>query len=921
MERLPHLLSLLLAATICGSVLAAVGATTFHVAPDGRDTWSGKIAKPNAVHTDGPLASLQGARDAVRALKAQGPLAAPVRVVFEPGTYPLSAPVVLTPDDSGTAACPISYEAASPGKVIFEGGRAITGFERGTGNLWTAKIPDVAAGKWYFEQLWVKGRRAVRARTPNVVRQGETCVPRYLYMGRRVRYGTDPLTGQFASLASRAFIAREEDLAVLKSLPQDKLRDVTMVVYHAWESSSHRLLSVNAETGEVIATGYSPWEFQWLGPNQRYHFENFRAALDQPGEWFLDRDGTLYYWPLPGEDMTKARVVAPVVSEFVSFAGEPMTGLLVEHLALRGLSFQYAGYVLPPDGHGDGQAAVTVPAVITADGARDVALENCQVAHTGTYAIWFRRGCANCRVSGTEIFDLGAGGLRIGEAMIRPDEPDRTHHIVCDNNILRAGGRIFTGAVGVWVGQSSDNQVTHNDISDFFYTGVSVGWSWGYADTICKRNTIAFNHIHNLGWGVMSDMGGIYTLGISDGTVLANNVIHDVWSFNKFGYAGLGIYDDEGSTHITIENNLVYDIIDMTYHQHYGRENTIRNNIFVNGRNFQISVARPEPHLSITFEGNIVCWKTGRLFWAGSLDDRRVSFDRNVYWNVAGTPLDFMGLSLEQWRDLGQDRHSVVADPLFVDAEKHDFRLKPDSPALALGFKPFDYTKAGVYGDTPWVAKARALTYPPVEFAPDPPLPAPIEINDDFETYPVGAPPSDCVVNMENRGESVAVTDETSAGGKQSLKFTDAEGLQFSFNPHIVYSPYYSKGIARCSYDVRLEEGAELWQEYRDWSADPYTIGPSLQFAGGKLRFRDTVLMDLPTGKWFHVEVTLPLGDRAGKWELTVTLPGQEPRRFADLEVVTPGWKRITWIGFVSNATKKTVFYLDNLRITNQARP
>jgi hypothetical protein len=280
-----------------------------------------------------------------------------------------------------------------------------------------------------------------------------------------------------------------------------------------------------------------------------------------------------------------------------------------------------------------------------------------------------------------------------------------------------------------------------------------------------------------------------------------------------------------------------------------------------------------------------------------------------------------MGLDLDKWQALGQDVHSVIADPLFVDVDNHDFHLKPESPALALGFKPFDYTQAGVYGDPTWVAKAQALTYPAVKFAPDPPTPIPLDISDDFEQTPVGGAPLDAAVNVEGKGDTVAVTDETAASGKHSLKFTDAEGLVASYNPHIVYNPQYSSGVARCSYDVRMEAGAELWQEYRDWTLPAYTTGPSLKFMGGKLSFRDKVLMDIPTGQWFHVEVTIPLGAKAGKWEVAVTLPGQEPRRFAGLDVVTPGWDKITWIGFVSNATKRTIFYIDNLIITNKPKP
>lgn len=205
-------------------------------------------------------------------------------------------------------------------------------------------------------------------------------------------------------------------------------------------------------------------------------------------------------------------------------------------------------------------------------------------------------------------------------------------------------------------------------------------------------------------------MGGIYCLGLSPGTRLCYNRIHDVCSYS---YGGWGLYTDEGSTDILMENNIVYRVKDGAFHQHYGRENIVRNNILALSATYgQIRRSRQEDHVSFIVERNILYSNDAPMLGGGWSNDN-FTLRSNCYWDATGKPPVFPGnRSFAEWQAAGHDAGSIVADPKFVDAAKFDFRLQPDSPALKLGFKPIDPSNIGLVGPDEWTSMPEKIERP-----------------------------------------------------------------------------------------------------------------------------------------------------------------------------------------------------------------
>lgn len=868
----------------------------FYIAVDGNDAWSGTLAAPNLLRTDGPFATVTRARDAIRQVRKNAEAAKPCTVLVRGGTHYLAKPIVFEDQDSGTADGAIVYAAYPGEKPVLSGGRPITGWKKGDGPLWTAEIPDVKQGKWYFYQLFIDGRRCTRARTPN---EG------YLRTDGPLPEIKNPNKERQNPKAKMGFRFNAGDIK-----NWDNLGDVNVFTYQSWTAPLNWIASVDEEERIVRFTAPASWPIGYWERKQRYYVENYREALDAPGEWYLDRKtGVLSYWPIEGQDMTKAVAVAPVLRKLVRFNGDYKAGKFVKHIHLRGLSFQHAVWFVKDKGHADGQAAAWLEAAVFAQGTQHCVLEDCEIAHAGEYGLYFELGCKDNKAVRCHVHDLGAGGVRIGHMSSPEDDHGATERNVIDNCFIHDGGHVFRAGVGAWIGRSSHNTLSHNEICDFDYTGISVGWSWGYAPSSANHNVIEFNKVYNIGRGVLSDMGGIYSLGDSPGTVIRNNIFHDVYSY---AYGGWGLYTDEGSTGIVMENNLVYNTKTGGFHQHYGKENIVRNNILAFSRQGQVQRSREEKHISFTFERNIVYFDNGYLL-SSNWKNNNWRMDNNVFWDTSDPEIAFAGMSFDEWKAKGFDKNSVIADPQFVDAAHCDFRLKPDSPALKLGFKPIDISKIGLYGDPEWTALPKTANRAAFVF---PPPPEPEAIKDSFEETSVGAKPQHAVTHEETAEATIRVTDQKAAAGKRSLKFTDKPGQKKSYNPHMYYRPNLRTGVAVGTFSLYLEPNATLYHEWRD-SRQPYRVGPSVWFAAdGTLKVANKPLMKIPAGKWAQFEIRCGLGKNAtGTFDLVVTVAGQQPKKFEKLACGNPKFRQFTWCGFIAEGQANSVFYLDDVNI------
>ena len=537
------MLRILLCIFFLGNVSAATlqgQALQIHVAQAGDDLNDGSAERP--------LASIPAAQQRVRKLLAEGH-AAPIEVLIGGGVWRLSKPLDFDQREAVSAA-PVSYRSAPGQNAVLSGGVELNGWRR-EGDFWVTAMPEQSEPLGKPRMLLVDGNPVPLAREPDegfyrVAKAGPD---------RRTSFHYNP----------EGFVQPVEPTAVELVFLHDW--SITRVGLKQVDSNAQQLTFQHSIGGDQEFFAIDGFELQ-----ARYRLENDRAFADTPGEWYFDPAAKKLLIRAGELETTAPRVVLPLQGTLIRVHGTAEQP--VRRLAFVDLAFEDTCCTLSATGgaevqagffkaRGESSAAESglnrlAPGIEFAF-SEDCAIRNCRFANLGGGGIYVHKQSHGNQVEGCKFRSVGGCAVMFGDpSQLRSASVEP---LICRNNQLRDStisecGKILFGSVGVWLGFTSGSVIERNEISSLPYTGVSLGWQWNAEPTGCENNVIAGNHIHHV-MQLLSDGGGIYTLGRQPGSTLRDNRIHDV-PLNAGRAESNGIFMDEGSSLIEVTGNEIF---------------------------------------------------------------------------------------------------------------------------------------------------------------------------------------------------------------------------------------------------------------------------------------------------------------------------------------------------------------------------
>ena len=550
------------------------------ISPKGSDFNDGTRQSPKATLTS----ALRQAREWRRT--EDNRIQGGITIYMEGGTYAFYEPVFIRPEDSGTKESPTTIRSVGDEKVILSGGISINGWKK-QGKVWVADVPVFNGRPLDFRQLWVNGKKAVRARD----------VEDFEKMNRICSVDEKNEILYVPAVSIRRLIDNKGNL---------KAKYAEMVLHQMWCVANLRIRSVEVQGDSAAIRFHQPesriqFEHPWPRPmvttdghNSAFYLTNARELQDVPGEWYHDIDARkIYYYPREGEKMQEAKVIVPAVETLVRVEGT--VDRPVCHIRFEKITFSYTTWMRPSEkGHVPLQAGMYLTdgyridpkmqrnylnhpldnqgwlgrpaAAVRVVAARQIDFERCRFEHLGSTGLDYEEAVQGGVVRGCLFRDIAGNGLLVGsfspaahETHLPYDPADRRE--VCtqqqiNNCYFTEIGNEDWGCLAIAAGYVGDINIEHNEISEVPYSGISLGWGWTQTVNCMRNNRVHANLIHHYAKH-MYDVAGIYTLGSQPKSYVTENCVHSIY---KPGYVHdpnhwFYLYTDEGSSFITVRDN------------------------------------------------------------------------------------------------------------------------------------------------------------------------------------------------------------------------------------------------------------------------------------------------------------------------------------------------------------------------------
>ncbi len=757
----------------------------FFVAPNGNDSNPGTFAAP--------FATIARTQEAVQGILA-GRTNSVVVMLRGGGTFYLKQPLSFTSADSGTAAVNIFWQAYPGETPTISGGMPVTNWTQ-NGDLWTATLP---AGTQYFEQLFYNGQRRLRPRVgtstvgtyyrvagtvylpgsstgpapdPNcsvyVSQQGWECFDRFYYSEN------DPISASWSNLSPPQ--GNPCNVPASSAYPTG---DIALYSFELMGTSKMLINCIDATNQIIYLTGSIQMSATTSGfvTGHRYLVENVKDALTLPGQWFLDRSSSpwaLDYLPNPGENPNTDTVIIP---QMPAATPQVLIAANLQNVTFQGLTFEHDNFTVPATGYAYTRLDQNITSAVSCQNCQNATFDGVTITQTAGTGIDFTTTSTNVTTANNAfqngaLYDIGAHGIRIGLLAQNSDTAaNLPQFTTVQNSVIEGFGRIFPDGFGIAQGCNHDNSYTHNDIFDGYSGGINIGaLNCGVGNSSFTGNDVAsYNNIYNLGQGTGNDFGCVYfntsPLGATppSGNEASNNICHDVTDasiFDTDGYGGQGLYIDNYSGNVTVQNNLVYRVSASTVAQTCGPQgvqgaaNTIKNNILAFGRqSIKQQGCTPSGVGNKLFDmtNNLIVYDIGHI-QAGCYSclggecskvlPATVNFQSNMYCyapsgnscTLPSSPYAFFSTedppnqlgcgtsavtdyaNLQQWQALGEDQGSVLQNPFSSMSPSNDDYSVSATPGV--GFVPFDTTQAG-RTSTSITAPTIAPTFPTQSYAP-----------------------------------------------------------------------------------------------------------------------------------------------------------------------------------------------------------